>query len=247
MPELLQEIRDSLISGLAAARMPERIGGFLYLRSPDDTLKWMNQSIPVDQCSTADARRLLDRYRQTDREPFLELFPALCPDGVAALEEVGLVNVHESPIMAMHRDEWTRTEYADRARAGRDIGDIRAGSFAAMRAFGGTEPGDAEKTWKSVREGRLLYAVGFSPSGIVASGQAVGTREIREVAGIGTLPEFQRQGFAAAVIECLLDQHFGEGGTLAWLTPGDAGAESLYRKLGFKTIGVQAAYGLPES
>lgn len=108
-------------------------------------------------------------------------------------------------------------------------------------------PGDVESKAKSIEAGRLLSAVGFDGDQIVATGSAIGTRQVREIAGIGTRPAWRRQGYVTAVVDCLLDRHFTLGGELAWLTPGDAEAQSVYAKIGFRTIGVQATYGLPNS
>lgn len=245
MSVLLQAIQASLVEALSPSRTPERIGGFLYLRHPSNTLKWLNQSVAVAACDRADAKALLERYLATGRTPWLELFPAICPDAIDAIESIGLRRIGEAPIMAMTSAEWRRVDFTGVARsANRE--DVVVGSRVAAEAFGSFEPLDAEDTWRSVASGRLLFSVALDGDSVVAAGQAVGTSAIREIVGIGTLPDKRRRGFASAVIHCLLNQHFGSGGELAWLTPGDDGPEDLYGKLGFRTIGVQASYGLPD-
>lgn len=242
--ELLAQIRDSLIAGLSPGRLVERIGGFIYLRHATDPMKWLNQSIPVGAVSQYDLDALIERYRETDRQPFFEFFPDLAPDLPGMLEAQGLVKFNEMPIMTLRQSDWSKKAYEAQARRA-TFDDLGPGFEALSEAFGGPMPGGSEELWKAIEAGRILAAVGYQDREVVAMGQAIGTREIRELAGIGTRAAWRRHGFAAAVIECLLDQHFSLGGTLAWLTPGDDGAESVYSKCGFNAVGRQVCYGVP--
>jgi len=240
---LLQTIQDTLVETLSAARDAERIGGFVYLHSPGDSLKWLNQSIPVAPCAPADVRRLIQRYQETQREPWLEFFLDLSPDVPPMLEAEGLVRIQDMPIMVLPRDEWLPARYDHQARIASQP-ELQPGLEALAEAFG--NPVDSGGVWESICSGRALAAVGFSEHQVVAMGQAVGNAEIREVAGIGTRPSFRRRGYASAVIHCLLDQFFSAGGDVAWLTPGDDGAESVYQRCGFRTGARQVCYGIPE-
>ncbi|MFI5710681.1 GNAT family N-acetyltransferase [Kribbella sp. NPDC051620] len=57
---------------------------------------------------------------------------------------------------------------------------------------------------------------------------------VTEVAGVGTLHSHRRQGLGAIATAYATQQAFETGGaTLAWLTPGDDGADRLYRRLGY--------------
>jgi predicted GNAT family acetyltransferase len=51
--------------------------------------------------------------------------------------------------------------------------------------------------------------------------------------------KYRRRGYAGVVIRALLDRFFTAGGEIAWLTPGDAGAERLYTNLGFVPTATQ--------
>jgi predicted GNAT family acetyltransferase len=57
---------------------------------------------------------------------------------------------------------------------------------------------------------------------------------VTEVAGVGTLHSHRRQGLGALATAYATQQAFETGGaTLAWLTPGDDGADRVYRRLGY--------------
>ncbi|WP_371406505.1 GNAT family N-acetyltransferase [Kribbella sp. NBC_00662] len=58
--------------------------------------------------------------------------------------------------------------------------------------------------------------------------------EVSEVAGVGTLHSHRRRGLGAIATAYATLNAFGLGGaTLAWLTPGDDGADRIYRRLGY--------------
>lgn len=57
---------------------------------------------------------------------------------------------------------------------------------------------------------------------------------VTEVAGVGTIHSHRRRGLGAIATACATRQAFAlTDATLAWLTPGDDGADRLYRRLGY--------------
>ena len=56
---------------------------------------------------------------------------------------------------------------------------------------------------------------------------------VTEVAGVGTLHTHRRRGFGALATAYATQQAFSAGADLAWLTPGDEGADRIYRGLGY--------------
>lgn len=58
--------------------------------------------------------------------------------------------------------------------------------------------------------------------------------EVSEVAGVGTAHSHRRRGFGGLATAYATLKAFELGGaTLAWLTPGDDGADRVYRRLGY--------------
>jgi len=57
---------------------------------------------------------------------------------------------------------------------------------------------------------------------------------VTEVAGVGTIHTHRRQGLAAIATAYATQYAFDEAGaSLAWLTPGDDGADRVYRRIGY--------------
>ncbi|WUJ74300.1 GNAT family N-acetyltransferase [Kribbella soli] len=58
--------------------------------------------------------------------------------------------------------------------------------------------------------------------------------EVSEVAGVGTIHSHRRRGLGAIATAYATQNAFNLGAaTLAWLTPGDDGADRVYRRLGY--------------
>lgn len=69
---------------------------------------------------------------------------------------------------------------------------------------------------------------------------------VTEVAGVGTLHSHRRQGLGAIATAYATQQAFETGGaTLAWLTPGDDGADRIYRRLGYEPKATAVHLGDP--
>jgi GNAT superfamily N-acetyltransferase len=69
---------------------------------------------------------------------------------------------------------------------------------------------------------------------------------VTEVAGVGTVHSHRRQGLGAIATAYATQQAFELGGaTLAWLTPGDDGADRVYRRIGFEPKATAVHLGDP--
>jgi predicted GNAT family acetyltransferase len=58
---------------------------------------------------------------------------------------------------------------------------------------------------------------------------------VRENRG-GELTRWRRRGVAATLSSCLVQDHFARGGTLVWLSAGDAIAQAAYERIGFRLL-----------
>jgi predicted GNAT family acetyltransferase len=65
---------------------------------------------------------------------------------------------------------------------------------------------------------------------------------ITELVGIATVPEFRRRGVATAVTAHVLQTAFAAGVDVACLSASDAEAGRIYRRVGFRPLGVVLAY-----
>lgn len=245
---LLAAIRDSLIEGLRPARQVRSVGSFVFAYEPTNDLVWLNSSFVVGEVTASDVAAWLQVVAEAGRQPWLEYSPDLSPEAATVLEASGLVCHRQMPLMVLTKESWVKSDWRTLAHGPSNV-EIQSGIMIANEAFG--QPAPPDKAWMRVRDaaesGRVLVSVGVDGGRVVAMGQAVGTPKIREIAGIATHHAYRRRGYATAVINCLLEQFFAGGGELAWLTPGDDGAQSVYQKIGFVEIASQVCYGLPDS
>jgi len=65
---------------------------------------------------------------------------------------------------------------------------------------------------------------------------------VAELAGVATSPALRRRGVAATLTSFLTDQLFAAGGTLAWLSAGDAAAQAVYERVGFAVVDTRLNY-----
>jgi predicted GNAT family acetyltransferase len=70
---------------------------------------------------------------------------------------------------------------------------------------------------------------------------------VTEVAGVGTIHSHRRRGLGAIATAYATQQAFDlAGATLAWLTPGDDGADRIYRRLGYAPKATAVHLGDPD-
>lgn len=249
--QLLLRIQTALIEATTPSRKVTNVPGFVVMLDPTDPMIWINYAVPTSQCETSHVQDMVQVFKEADRTPRLEFFLDLWPDTAPMLEAQGFECEKRMPIMVLQRGEWNGLQHLH------DVEPVTAETFHQMNhvlqgAFGvATELGTGDPFENSdfirIHEGHTLATIAKVGGEVVGGGLGVGTKEIREIAGIGTKESFRKQGIASAVIANLLNRFFAEDGEIAWLTPGDDTAQSVYTNLGFKTIAQQVCYSLNSS
>lgn len=238
----LRRIQDALVEATSSSRNCLEVGGCIAMLT-DDPLVWLNYAVPLREMSPEDARALKDHFVANRRRPRLEFFQDLWPESCRSLESEGFVCTHKMPVMTLESADFTPTQTIARLAV---PGDGWTLEVIQAEAFNGTPNEErAKSTDTSLASGKLLAALTDIDSKPVACGFGIGTPEIKEIAGIGTLEAYRRRGAARAVIAVMLNKFFEDGGQTAWLTPGDDGAESLYSKIGFQPKATQVCYEHP--
>ena len=217
--------------------------------TPSDPLAWINYAVPIANGGPTGIEEMIAVFQQSDRAPRLEFFIDLWPEVAYGLEAKGFVCEKRMPIMVLPRENWKGFTHSH------DVQEISAETFHPLgkvlaEAFG--MPASEEELSDPHEDpsfNRLisrinLATVALVDGQVVGGGYAIGTKEIREIAGIGTATAHRRKGIASAVIAHLLDRFFGTGGEIAWLTPGDDSAQSVYANLGFEPVAEQVCYEL---
>jgi predicted GNAT family acetyltransferase len=231
----------------------ESVGPFLASFHPTSSLVFMNYAMPAQpEVDLHDLPRTVARLRELFRERKRTLrFEFLEPihKGLGkALEECGLRLEREAPLMICGRSDLVDFVNHDvHVRAlDAQVSDevLRELLVVGQRAFGF---GDGNVKPAEIAEQREhLAAERYRSAYATIAGVVVGigsmTDQTDELVGIATLPEHRRRGVAASVSSFLVRQHFQKGGQLAWLSAGDDAAEAVYRKIGFRGVGVQSNY-----
>ncbi|KAA2262817.1 GNAT family N-acetyltransferase [Solihabitans fulvus] len=105
----------------------------------------------------------------------------------------------------------------------------------ANAAFGmSLGDGDGTAPPPPVDGGSVLATLDGVP--VAAASWTAVADEVTEIVGVATLPSHQRRGLGALVTAHAVQAGWRlAGATLPWLTPGDDGADRVYRRLGFVT------------
>jgi predicted GNAT family acetyltransferase len=111
--------------------------------------------------------------------------------------------------------------------------DARAVLEVGAEAFGADPPTDAQV---AAYRGRSLIARADGVPAGVASRTEIADG-VCELAGIGVRERFRRRGIAAALTSAAAADAIAAGAELCFLTPGDAGAERVYERAGFRHAG----------
>jgi len=174
---------------------------------------------PLDERLPAAIEAMRARYRALHEPLRIEFNEETWPVLGAALERAGLVRASRNPLMACEPEEF------------------RAFSASSVQVrFLDVDP----------RFPSTLRAV-CELDGQVAGRASIGTVDgVAELYGVVTDPPFRRRGVAATICSALVQRLFRDGGTLVFLDAENPGAEALYARLGFRSVGARLTYAEPE-
>jgi len=192
-------------------------------------------------------------FAQHGKRPYLEYIADLHPDLAAALEQAGLVCNSRAPVMILDTAELApppdpRPPGRCQSLTAEDEPLLRAFLMNQSMAYGGTG-GEEALGWLShllsgLANGSVLGAV-LLQAGDMASGAVIQIGEgIGELAGVWSAPDYRRRGLAFALCHQLLADYRAIGYPFCWLSAAE-GAQRLYEKLGFVSVGSQLNYGTP--
>jgi ribosomal protein S18 acetylase RimI-like enzyme len=173
---------------------------------------------PLDERLPAAIDALRARYRALHEPLRIEFNEETWPELGPALERAGLTLESRNPLMACAPEEFR--------------------PFSAPSVI-------VRFLEMDQRYPSTLRAVG-ELDGRVAGRASMGTVEgVAELYGVVTDPPFRRRGVAATICSALIERLFRGGGTLVFLDAENPGAQTLYARLGFRSIGVRLNYAEP--
>lgn len=167
-----------------------------------------------------------------------ELIEQASPGAADLLIAAGLTVTARAPLMTVDPADVTVPEVPHGVTIQRvtTAGDATAANAVAHVAFGAPgEPGASNEPGPVEEGGSVLARLDGKPVAVASwTGVADG---VTEIAGIATAAEHRRKGLATLVTAYAVRTAADRAGvTLAWLTPGDDGAEQVYRQVGFAHV-----------
>ena len=228
---------------------------FRALLDPTTDMIWINYAVPVgaidDAESTIAALAELRRaFAQHQRRPRFEFNALPWPALPSLLESAGFQIQERHPLMVCTPGSFRR--FAAPGLAVRFLGgDDPAPTLAAAMAlqsesFGGPAelpPADeVERLRAQLRAGTLCYAFATLDGMTAGAGSTAPIAGVAELTGVATSPALRRRGVAATLTSFLAEQLFAAGGTLAWLSAGDAAAQAVYERVGFVVADTRLNY-----
>ena len=175
-------------------------------------------------------------------EPRWEFIAELAPGLLERLQDAGFTDLQPTPVMAV-----TRASFTPQDAPGVEIrrvepgGDLAPLLYAQRVAFGGDEASvvtaeDVRSFEETLRAGMRYWGAYVEGNG-VAAGVQTPLHGVTEVAGIGTLPAYQRRGVGGALTTALVRDAFALGCEVVFLTAGDDRARRVYERVGFHVVG----------
>jgi ribosomal protein S18 acetylase RimI-like enzyme len=239
----------------ARGRTVSEIDGFTVCLALDTPNPLLSLAVPTDT-PPADPQRALAELRDVfsahGRTARFECFAELHPELLAGLDAAGYEVEMRAPVMMLEAAGLTAAPPAVGAYAPLGPADrlrIEAALRGAHRAYGGDGETGALDWLPRLVEGLvggtvLAGAVDAAGTPVAGASVIVGGAA-GELAGVWTLPEQRRRGYAQQACHALLTAFFARGHDLAWLSAAE-GAVGLYRRLGFTPVGTQVNAALAD-
>jgi predicted GNAT family acetyltransferase len=248
--EIGTRIARAQLAGLTRSRRPVVAGPLVGLLHEDDTwfLSTMVAAEPGEPFDPEAVPEALETIRKAFAAEGRWLSAELVDDAVPGLAEVleanGMTVRSRPPLLVVEPGYLRMPEFpagvtahvvsSDAEQA--EANAISAEAFEMDAAFG-YQPELTNGGWVVVRaDGVPAASAGWTA---VADG-------VTEVAGVGTIHSHRRRGLGGIATAYATQQAFELAGvTLAWLTPGDDGADRVYRRLGYEPKATAVHLGDP--
>ncbi len=217
-------------------------GTFDVFILPRSDHPYVNYAIPRPAAEPSEEAvgELIAIMEGAGRVPRLEYLPAEAPAVEEALCAAGFVVELRTPVMCCTPDELREIDLPDKVtldQLGPDAtreeleGLVRAQSEAFGESF---EPADIERLVPLL--GRRVTVIAYADGEVAGGGQCQpAIAHVTELAGISVREPFRRRGIATAITAELARLAFAAGVEVAFMTPGDDGAQAAYERAGFTT------------
>ena len=249
--DTLRKLEENVRAVGRQGREVERLATFELFIAPGalDHLSYAVPLSPDPNDWAPHTETLKEAFGKRGKRPRLEYFQELHPHLAPALEQAGFVCEMRAPVMTLDRAALPTAGF----RAAGTYRRLRADDEPLLRhylqrqsvAFGGADDETALDWLPSLRSGLqqgTVMGAALEREGKLLAGALIQIGAgAGELAGVWTDPQWRRQGLAYAVCLQLLAEYAEANDTLCWLSAAE-GAQGLYEKLGFVSIGTQLNY-----
>ena len=239
-----------LRAAAAAGRTVVAAPPFLAFLDERDPLRYLNYAVPdgdVDPTLT-EVDRLRRAFRERDRLPRFEWIEELAPRLAPALASSGMREELRTPLMACAPGDLRPVPSVEGdpsiARVGpgdhRDLVAVQREAFGLAPLPAGEQPPDPRALGGDAVLARIAgEAVAVASRTAVVDGVA-------EIGGVATASAWRRRGLAGAVTRAAAKAAFDAGASLRVLSPGDASAQGVYARAGFRPVATILHWSDPE-
>jgi len=249
--EIGARIAAAQLTGSARSKRQVIAGPLVGLLHDDDAwyLSGMLAAEPGEPFDPDEIPWALDTIRQAfaaeGRWLSAEFVVEANPGLAEALEARGMTIVSHPPLLVVEPADLeypelsagVTTEVVKSEEQQAEANVVSAEAFEVDDAGFAFQPDPANGGWILVRVDGVPVASGSWTA--VADG-------VTEIAGVGTIHSHRRRGLGGIATAYATQQAFElAGATLAWLTPGDDGANRVYRRLGYEPKATAVHLGDP--
>jgi ribosomal protein S18 acetylase RimI-like enzyme len=249
--ETLNILQTSFLGSSSSGKEIIDCGPFRVFVSGESDVHWMNFAVPTSKAETAaEVEALVQVFHSKQRRPRVESLQTLWPRTSLLLEAFGFELQARMPIMICTREGFKPAPRAVTVELLSSSDDPVPSMITGNTAFSDDAPvteARIENWRKRMDSGNFYWAQAIAGSTIAGVGCLMACDGAAELAGIGTLLEFRRRGIALSVSTALIEKIWSKPAqeSIVWLSAADETAASMYRKLGFTSIGIQENWQWP--
>jgi len=249
--EIGVRIARAQLTGLSRSRRQVVAGPLVGLLHEDDT--WYLSGMVAAEPGQPFDKDAVPAALETIRAEFAaagrwlsaELVQEASPGLAEALEANGMTVVSRPPLLVVEPADLNAPELPEGVTVhGVSSQDEQAEANAISADAFETDGSGSRYQPDPMNGGWVLVRAGGVP--VASAGWTAVADGVTEIAGVGTIHTHRRRGYGAIATAYATRQAFERAGaTLAWLTPGDAGADRIYRRLSYQPKATAVHLGDP--
>lgn len=234
---LLEQIDDYLNASPALACDVEYLGPYRVFFRRDSEMPELSYARPERGQPLGPINAVRAAFAARRRACRWEYLQELTPELTGVLVAAGFPPPIPRPLLAVTRESFKPEQHLTAHVRQIRPSEVLDTDRVLAQAYGGS-PADADGALlRGVLERGGCVVAAFIGEEPVAAGIHSPVGGVTEVAGVGTLPTWQRQGLAGAVTSALVADALFRGCSTIFLSAADEAVARVYQRLGFTRVG----------